>query len=156
MSLSIRQIQFGTSEYAAELALRERVLREPLGLTFSEADLVPDKTDFHFAAFSNGGGAGSSGDLVGCLILSPREAGEIKMRQVAISPECQGRGVGRKLVEASEAFAREKGFQKMKLNARETAVPFYLSLGYELIGEPFTEVGIPHRLMQKSLLLAVL
>jgi len=39
----------------------------------------------------------------------------------------------------------------MVLHAREAAIPFYLRLGYELEGEPFTEVGIPHRRMVKLL-----
>jgi predicted GNAT family N-acyltransferase len=39
----------------------------------------------------------------------------------------------------------------MVLNARDTAIPFYLHLGYELVGEPFVEVGIPHRKMRKAL-----
>jgi predicted GNAT family N-acyltransferase len=39
----------------------------------------------------------------------------------------------------------------MILHAREAAVPFYLKLGYALAGEPFEEVGIPHRAMEKTL-----
>jgi predicted GNAT family N-acyltransferase len=37
------------------------------------------------------------------------------------------------------------------LNARETAVKFYISLGYEIYGEPFVEVTLPHRKMKKTL-----
>jgi predicted GNAT family N-acyltransferase len=39
----------------------------------------------------------------------------------------------------------------MILHARATAVPFYLRLGYTVVGEPFEEVGIPHRGMEKAL-----
>jgi predicted GNAT family N-acyltransferase len=75
----------------------------------------------------------------------------VKMRQVAVDPHTQGTGVGRILVEASEAKARELGYAEIELNARETAVPFYLKLGYEVVGETFGEVGLPHKKMRKSL-----
>jgi predicted GNAT family N-acyltransferase len=39
----------------------------------------------------------------------------------------------------------------MVLHARETAVPFYLKLGYEVVGGQFEEVGIPHFKMEKKL-----
>jgi predicted GNAT family N-acyltransferase len=54
-------------------------------------------------------------------------------------------------VEASERVAIERGALRMTLHARQTAVPFYERLGYRVVGEPFIEVGIPHRAMEKSL-----
>ena len=39
----------------------------------------------------------------------------------------------------------------MTLHAREAAVPFYERLGYLSEGEPFDEVGLPHRAMRKRL-----
>jgi len=39
----------------------------------------------------------------------------------------------------------------MLLHARETAVSFYTELGYEVFGEPFVEVTVPHRKMRKTL-----
>lgn len=51
-------------------------------------------------------------------------------------------------------FEREilkRGYARIYLHAREYAVGFYEKLGYECFGEPFTEVGIPHRHMQKFL-----
>ena len=54
-------------------------------------------------------------------------------------------------MEFSEEFARTHGFTFMVLNARETAVPFYLKLNYAIVGEPFEEVTIPHRRMMKAL-----
>ena len=55
------------------------------------------------------------------------------------------------MVRFSEELAIDKGFDKMVLSARDTAVSFYLRLGYELVGEPFEEVTIPHRKMLKLL-----
>ena len=50
-----------------------------------------------------------------------------------------------------EAEAAAQGLQGVKLTAQESAVSFYLRLGYELFGEPFMDAGIPHRWMKKAL-----
>ena len=93
----------------------------------------------------------ASGAIVGYLNLTPLDAQTVKMRQVAVSPEAQGQGIGTALVRFSEALAAQQGFHEMVLHARETAVPFYLRLGYEQVGERFEEVGIPHFKMRKQL-----
>ena len=71
------------------------------------------------------------------------------MRQVAVDESYQSKGIGRALVEYCEQVARDEQFTEIILHARETAVAFYLKLGYEVYGEPFIEVGIPHRNMRK-------
>ena len=42
-----------------------------------------------------------------------------------------------------------RGYSRVYLHAREVAIEFYRKLGYEVFGEGFVEVGIPHRHMQK-------
>ena len=37
------------------------------------------------------------------------------------------------------------------MHARETAVGFYEKLGYKVVGDKFTEVTIPHYVMEKKL-----
>jgi len=73
------------------------------------------------------------------------------MRQVAVDGTYQAKGIGKKLVEYSERLALEKNFDKIILNARDTAVKFYLKLGYRIEGEMFIEVEIPHYRMSKKL-----
>lgn len=138
----IRPVEFGSPEYAATIELRRDVLRRPLGLDFTPEQLAAEGTDTHLAMLSGK-------EVWACLVLTPKDPLTIKMRQVAVRGDLQGRGLGRKLVEASEVWARENGFHVIILNARDTAVPFYLAQGYGLEGEPFEEVGIPHRAMRK-------
>lgn len=142
--IEIKEISHGSREYEQEIELRNRILREPLGLKLSQADLDCENADIHLGAF-----AGEK--LIGCLMLSSVDSEKIKMRQVAVDTSAQGTGIGRKLVEASEAKARKLGFSLIELNAREYAVPFYLKLGYEVIGDQFIEVTIPHFKMRKEL-----
>jgi predicted GNAT family N-acyltransferase len=145
MTVHAIEIAFGSPAYQATLSLRHVILRKPLGLSFDPAELAAEVTEIHVAAYED------SGQLTGCLVLKPLTGDKLKMRQVAVATHVQGTGVGRVLVEASERIARERGFAFMELNARDTAIPFYLRLGYHGIGEPFTEVGIPHLKMGKAL-----
>jgi len=134
----------GTAAYKAGVLLRNEVLRRPLGLELTDEELERERSDYHLVCEENG-------ELVGCLVLAPQGNGEIKMRQVAVSPHARGRGVGRALTEFAEEFSRQRGFTRMTLHARSTAVPFYEKLGYERTGDEFEEVTIPHWSMQKRL-----
>jgi hypothetical protein len=44
-----------------------------------------------------------------------------------------------------------RGYFRIYLHARGYAVDFYLQQGYEVFGEDFEEVGIPHKHVQKYL-----
>lgn len=131
--------------YALAVALRHEVLRIPLGLAFTVEQLASESDSLHLAAFDE------AGRILGCLMLTPREAGEVQMRQVAVKPDLQGTGLGRALVDEAERKARELGFTRMMLHARDTAIGFYGRLGYAPEGDRFLEVGIVHQQMAKRL-----
>ena len=143
-SLTLKQIAHGSPAYEEAVALRYRILRAPLGLVFTVEQLAAENHDTHLAAYSEN-------RLVGSLTLTRIDATMVQMRQVAVDSDVQGTGIGRDLVRFAEIIAREQGFQTMMLHARESVLPFYLKLGYETYGEPFTEVTIPHRAMRKML-----
>jgi predicted GNAT family N-acyltransferase len=106
--------------------------------------LEQERSDYHLVCQDDG-------ELVGCLVLVPQSNNAVKMRQVAVSPKARGQGIGRALTRFAEAFARQRGFERVTLHARATAVPFCEKLGYERVGEEFEEVTIPHWSMQKKL-----
>ncbi len=140
----IAEISFGSEWYALTVALRYDILRKPLGLHFTAGQLSKEDKEFHIAYIEDG-------KVLGCLILTPKENGTIKMRQVAVAENQQGKGIGKKMVVYAEIFSKEKGFTTMDLNARKTAVPFYLSMNYKIAGDEFEEVTIPHFRMVKEL-----
>ena len=142
--LDIHLVDHGSSEYRETVDLRFRILRKPLGLSFTPEQLAAESSDLHMAAFSDG-------RLIGCLVMTPLESTVIKMRQVAVVEELRGRGIGGEMVRCAEAAAAKRGYTLMTLSARDTAVPFYLKLGYDLVGDPYEEVTIPHRKMQKPI-----
>jgi predicted GNAT family N-acyltransferase len=139
------EIEFATPEYDDAVRLRYEVLRKPLGLEYTPEQLAAEYDNHHLAAYAN------KGQLLGYLNLTPSDDGVVKMRQVAVAPQAQGKGVGKKLVEASEVLARRLGYRTMVLHARETAVAFYQKLDYKTVGERFEEVTIPHFRMEKVL-----
>lgn len=136
---------FGSAPYALTVALRHEVLRIPLGLAFTLDQLASESGSHHLAAFDD------AGHILGCLMLTPHSSGEVQMRQVAVKPEMQGTGLGRSLVVEAERKARELGFTRMMLHARDVAIGFYARLGYTREGDLFTEVGITHQQMAKKL-----
>lgn len=144
MSLIIREILYGSDEYRQAVRLRYEVLRQPLGLKFSADQLAAESGDIHIAAFDGA-------DLVGCIILSPYADGKIKMRQAAVSPRKQRQGIGRLLTEYSEQAARNRGCSEITLHARESAVHFYEKSGYNVTGEEFVEITLPHMEMNKTI-----
>ncbi len=141
----ITQVDFGSPSYDELIFLRDLLLRKPIGLEFSPEDLSVEYSSTHFAAYS------LHDVLLGTLVMKPLDEGQIKMRQVAVFPEYQKKGVGQLMVAASEDFSKENGFKEIVLSARVPAVPFYEKLGYEVVSDMYTEVGIDHYKMRKDL-----
>jgi N-acetylglutamate synthase-like GNAT family acetyltransferase len=141
--MNIIEVEFATPEYDQTVHLRYKILREPLGLDFTEEQLAAEYADFHLAAYDD------AWILRGCLVLTPQNEKVLKMRQVAVDSIVQSKGIGSLLVKASEVYARAKGYDTMELNARDTAVEFYQKLGYNTEGPMFEEVTIPHFKMVK-------
>jgi ribosomal protein S18 acetylase RimI-like enzyme len=141
---SIYEIAHGSPEYWSTVDLRDAILRKPLGLQFSTEELEDEGGSHHLACYHDD-------RLVGCLVLCPLGGGDVRMKQVAVIPELQGRGIGTALVRYSESLARKMGYRRMILHARETAVAFYEKLGYSTVGDQFEEVTIPHWAMEKRL-----
>lgn len=142
----VKILPFGSDLQLASIALRDLVLRQPLGLKFVQSDLDTEHDSLHL------GYVDESNTVQGILILKPIDSKTVKMRQVAVDPNLQGKGIGQQLVISSEQIASEQlGATKMVLHARDVAVPFYLKLGYLIEGEEFYEVGIPHFKMVKGL-----
>ena len=137
-------IEHGSGEYEETVALRDEVLRKPLGLSYDPAGLAGEKDSFHLALREGA-------ELVACLVLKPLDERCIKMRQLAVRESSQAKGFGRELVNYAHSFARERGYAEIVLHARETALGFYEKLGYQVEGNPFTEVGLPHLDMRKKL-----
>ena len=143
-SLSIQKINTTHPLFKEVFALREEVLRKPMGLSLYNEDTSADIPDDTFVALSDG-------KVIGCVLCKVAKEKVIKLRQMAVADHWQGKGVGKMLIENAENNARENGFEKIELHARQNAIAFYEKLGYKQYGAPFYEVTIPHIAMAKLL-----
>jgi histidinol-phosphatase (PHP family) len=135
--IEIRTIPYGTDEYKKELTLRDEFLRKPLSMSIYDDDIDAEKNDLHIGAYFNG-------NLVGTLLLIRIDEEQMKMRQVVVAQALCGQGIGGQMVRFAQDVAVKAGFRKIVLNARKTAVSFYEKMGYQVTGEEFLEVSIPH------------
>ncbi len=141
----ISRININDKIYSQVYDLRENMLRKPIGLSLKNEDLRGDASNMIFAAEKEG-------KVIGCVMLYPiADEEKIKLRQMAVSEEWQGKGIGRMLVEAAEAYAKQQGYSTIILHARTVSEGFYKNLGYYTTSSEFTEVGIPHVVMEKDI-----
>ena len=142
--MDIRLFNTEDPEYREMIDLRMQVLLRPIGIPESNIDPGKERSDFLVGAFVQG-------TLIGCCVLTPRDTTLIHLRQMAVRPDYQGKGVGAAIVDFAEKTAKERGFKRLMMHARDVVIPFYQKCGYSIAGEPFTEVGIGHHRMEKEL-----
>lgn len=142
--MEIRIVPHNSPLYWRAVDLRTKILRIPLGLQFTQEELLKEHDQIHFVLLENE-------QVLATLALKPVSETHMKMRQVAVDDAEQKSGKGRTLVLYSEEYARGKGFTFMECHARKVVAPFYFKLGYAIEGAEFTEVNIPHYRMVKPL-----
>ncbi|MCP5560360.1 MAG: GNAT family N-acetyltransferase [Verrucomicrobiaceae bacterium] len=141
--VEICEAEHGSSLYAEALKLRYEVLRKPLGLTYSDEQIAAEKGETHLVAVIGG-------QVVGSLSLV-WECDHVRLRQMAVGPDCQGMGLGRTLLTKAEELASLRGRDRAELHARMSALGFYQKAGYAAVSGEYVEVGLPHRTMSKAL-----
>jgi len=117
--LEFRVIEHNSKEYWDTVHLRELVLRQPLGMRFSSEELELENNSYHIAAYDE------NQKIVGAAMFVPLSTTKLKMRQVVVAEEWQGRGIGKELIGFAEDFAQSKGYQLIEANVRQTAIGFY-------------------------------
>lgn len=142
--MALKQIDYGTDQYQKMIDLRHLVLRAPLGLQFSATDLQKEQQDILIVN-------DDEDEIIGCCILTEMEPGVLRLRQMAVSPRHQKRGIGEGLLMFAERLAKDKGYSKIMMHARDTASGFYEKFGYRPVGDSFTEVTLPHHIMEKEI-----
>ena len=142
--MPLKVIDHGSKEYNQMVDLRRQILRKPLGLDFTPEDLESEKDHLHIAIYEDD-------QMLGCCMLVQLDPTTVQLRQMAVKAGLQGKGIGRVLMQFAENLARDRGNKKLIMHARKAAIGFYEKLGYKITGEEFTEVTIPHYIMEKEL-----
>ena len=142
--MALKIIDHGTSEYEQMVKLREAILRKPLGLSFSPDELESEKHNLMMAAYEDD-------RMLGCCMLVQEAPEAVRLRQMAVINDLQGKGIGKALMQFAENLARDRGYRKIMMHARKNALGFYEKMGYKKVGEEFQEITIPHYVMEKEL-----
>jgi N-acetylglutamate synthase-like GNAT family acetyltransferase len=134
-------------DFKAYYAVRYHVLREPWGHPKGT-----EKDDFepisqHFMAVDD-----AAGEVAGVVKWLEREPGVAWLTHLAVMPGFQKQGIGRKLVAAVEAAARQKGYIQIGAHARLNATEYFEMLGFQVQGLPAHLFGTVQTVwMEKSL-----
>jgi predicted GNAT family N-acyltransferase len=142
--MALKIIEHGSKEYQQMINLRNDILRKPLGLQFTEEELVKEANDILIGAFDDD-------RILACCMLTAIDKEKIRLRQMAVHNSLQGKGIGATMMNFAENVAHDRGYRIMTMHARKSALGFYEKLGYSVYGDEFVEVTIPHVEMQKKL-----
>lgn len=94
-----------------------------------------------------------AGEPVGCGGLRTFSPGIGEIKRMWVSPEVRGRGVGRRLLEALEAAARERSLRSVRLDTHSSlaqALQLYRTAGYREIPR-FNDNPYAHHWFEKAL-----
>ena len=142
--MALKIIDHGTPEYRQMIKLRDDLLRKPLGLSFTNEELEKEKENMLIGAFDDD-------DILGCCMLVEQDPITVRLRQMAVLNDLQGKGIGKALTIFAENIARDHGYKIMNMHARKNVVGFYEKMGYKVIGDEFIEITISHYVMEKEL-----
>lgn len=142
--MALKIVDYNSPEYKQVVKLREDILRRPLGLSFSADELEEERDHLLMAAYEDD-------RILGCCMLVEEELQTVRLRQMAVSNDLQGKGVGKALMNFAENLARDRGYKRITMHARKNAIGFYEKMGYSIRGAEFEEVTIPHYVMEKKL-----
>ena len=142
--MALKIIDHSTPQYQDMIQLRNEVLRKPLGLVFSAEELEKEKENLLIGAYEED-------IMLGCCMLVEEGEDTVRLRQMAVLNDLQGKGIGKALMNFAENLARDRGYKKITMHARKNSVGFYEKMGYKLVGTEFEEITIPHFVMEKKL-----
>ena len=128
--------------------LRYEILRKPWHQPLGSERGESEELSIHRMIISKETGNALA---VGSLQFNSEE--ESQARYMAVAEDYQGHGLGTQILSSLEDVAREKGSQRMVIQARENAILFYKNNGYNIIEKTHLLFGeIQHWLMGKDLI----
>jgi len=136
------------AEWENYFQLRWKILREPWGQAVgSEKDeLEFSATSFHALATN------INGHEMGVARIQLLTDEKAQIRYMAVNNSEQGKGIGSSLITYLEIIAKANNVKMIILQARENAIPFYLTHNYIIKAKSFLLYGqVQHFLMEKIL-----
>lgn len=142
--MALKIIDHGTPEYQLMVKLRDDILRKPIGRRFLPEELEQEKQNLLIGAFEEE-------SMLGCCMLVKESPQKVRLRQMAVLNDLQGKGIGRAMIQFAENVARDQGYKIINMHARKPVVGFFEKMGYKVVSDEFMEINIPHYEMEKPL-----
>lgn len=114
--------------YAAATALRETILRKPLGKTLYTTSLLREQNNHFF-------GLVTKGELI-AVCTSFFEEETARLTSFAVAQEQQHQGYGTRLLQFALSQLQKEGAALVRVAARQTAAAFYQRVGFTPQGSP--------------------
>ena len=124
--------------------LRWSLLRAPLQRPRGTEKDIYDEHSEHRMILDN------SGRPIACGRIYTAGADESQIHYMAVDPKHRKQGLGSLLISALEDEAYKAGSERIVMNARVEAVPFYEKCGFSLVGSGQISEGVRHRQMIKE------
>lgn len=106
-----------------------------------------DPLCLHIVAFDASGQAVATGRL----LKDQDTPGAARVGRMAVARAVRGQGVGRQVLDALLAAARQRGDTQVILSAQLHARAFYAQAGFEAEGQVYDDAGIAHITMRRHL-----
>ncbi|CAJ1198928.1 GNAT family N-acetyltransferase [Companilactobacillus nantensis] len=91
------------------------------------------------------------GQVVATARFSPTADNGVHIQRVAVLSDFRQQHLGSELIKTIVQYARDHDYAYAILGAQDHAQAFYKNLGFKVIGEQYTEVGILHHDMKLNL-----
>ncbi|RST90582.1 GNAT family N-acetyltransferase [Vagococcus bubulae] len=137
-------MRWDSAVYKETLNLRNDVLRKSAGKPLLVESPKEERTDIHLVIKQDG-------KVVGTLLLHPCFTSCVQIKQVAISPTCQGQGLGKKLMVYAEDVAKRLGYSTIFLTGRQSAWNFYRKLGYSELMDDYVDGDLVFKVFKKEI-----
>jgi predicted GNAT family N-acyltransferase len=146
--MNIESLHIETVKYRDEIAaiknIRTQVFQREQGvLPKLEFDGL-DEGVIHLLAYLDN-------KAVGTARIRAINANRAKIERLAVLSEARKQGIGKQLMKVALKAISDQNKSSVIVHAQEYIAPLYRQLGFEIIGERFSEAGIAHVKMIKQL-----
>ena len=124
--------------------------------TYVESSLADDLADISFHYLRLPGDhfwvAEVEGQIKGMVGIQRKDEKEAELRRMSVAKDARRQGIGWALLEITESFCREQGYQQIRLTTvtlLQPAIAMYTRFGYRLAGEDqYGEIAGQHFIKQ--------
>lgn len=142
--IAIKIVSYSQEIQALE-QIRRIVFREEQNITEELEFDGLDETSEHLLAYVHQ-------EPIGTLRIREVDLKTVKIERLAVLSQFRNQGIGRKLMEYAIALITEKNqYEQIMIHAQYHLKNFYLTFGFQPVGETFEEAEILHIKMKKFL-----